>query len=785
MKLNVRWLKEYVNTQLDPETLGQRFLMTSSELEGLENWDERLAHVVVGEVLTCVDHPNSNKLHLTTVRVAPRSILHIVCGAPNVRVGLKVLVALPGAVIRPIGTTEKHTITKSVIRGEDSEGMLCAADELGLNLPSEGILILPETAVVGQSAAQALELDTSVLDLEITPNRPDLLSYFGLAREVATFENKSLREPEIAPLEHTTHSLPSIIHAEIKHAVLCRRFSALAFDVLPDATTPWWLTARLLTAGMRPVSPIVDITNYVMLELGQPMHAYDAALLRKDGVVNLSVGDAAGISEITLLDGTTRKTEPSDILIRSDLGVEGLAGIMGSGRSEITSSTTQFILEAATFTGANIRATSRRLGLRSEASTRFEKGIDPELTVTALKRATHLYQTLGIAKPASRLVDVYPNRKAERPRISTTSSRITDILGVSIPLHEAKSILQKLGFQVLSISKAGLTCTPPSWRADVTREEDIFEELIRIWGYDRVPANLPIGAVKPPQANQRFKTNLQLRRSAVARGFQDVIHLPFTNERQLQTIGYDVKKAIALDNPISSDQSHLIPTHLLPLLSTVAANQLQETSHYLEIGSVFSAPQVETLRYTALVRDSANPERLLQELKSLIETSLFEAGYLGDVTYEVSENSCQVVYQGEVLGRIYQVDDSIVRAWKIRRGRVIFLAELDLAIILKHVVEQPKITPLPTYPEIQRDLTLVVDEDCTWSAVATVIADHSSAILSDWNYQSSFRGKPLLDGKKSITVHFTYAADRTLTDAEVDDDQKTLLKLLETHHIIA
>ncbi|MBU6389793.1 phenylalanine--tRNA ligase subunit beta, partial [Patescibacteria group bacterium] len=400
MKIAYKWLQEYIKTGLSPEELGEQFRLTSSEVEEIVNWNDRFSHLVIGHVESVAQHPRSDHLFLTQTRVGPNQVKSIVCGAPNVAAGQTVVVALPGATV--IGHDgESHQIEETVIRGEQSEGMLCAADEIGLPEPEgeQGILVLSEKVPAGTPAAEALHLDDTVLDLEITPNRPDLLSYRGLARELATIEKKRLPEVPIYTYEPAHERQVNPIHISIEDSKLCSRYSAICLKNVTVQPSPQWMQSRLTLSGIRPINTVVDVTNYVMLELGQPLHAFDLDLLTTEPHPALKVRAAKAKERITLIGEKEKALAAGDIVIAGGKDQPiALAGIMGNASTGISQTTTRVLLESAVFSGPQIRRASRRLGIRTEASTRFEKGLDPEQTVTALKRAIYLLQEISTAE---------------------------------------------------------------------------------------------------------------------------------------------------------------------------------------------------------------------------------------------------------------------------------------------------------------------------------------------------------------------------------------------------
>lgn len=787
MLVSYEWLTDYVDTHTPARELGEKFLMTSSELEGVIDWQTKLSHVVVGEVLTCKPHPNATKLSLTTVKVG-RKTLRIVCGAPNVKAGIKVLVALPGATVTT-KTGDNAIITKTELRGEISEGMLCAAAELGLpEQENSGLLILNDNAKPGTPAADYLNRNTTVLDLEITPNRPDLLSYYGLAREVAAFERRSLKEVPLLPLENL-QNLPATATVTSTSSNLCTRFSVLHCRILPNAHTPTWLAERLTLSGIRPIHPVVDVANYVMLELGQPLHTYDSSLLPigKSGKYEFEAGTPKAKLAFKTLDGVTRDLEPGDTTISMQGTTIALAGIMGDAASAIHAGTKEFILESASFHGPAIRRTSRRLGVRTEASGRFEKGVDPELVVTALKRAAYLYQQLKIAEPKSKLVDYSQNKRgSEKPRIHVTSEQIQGILGVHISLGEAKLILQKLGFTLLHVTKASLDCIPPSWRSDVTREEDVLEELVRIWGYERVPSRLPSGAVKPPQKNRKFTALAAMRHKAAALGFTETIHLSFTNQRELEATALSPQIAIPLQNPLSLELSHLLPSHLISFLRTTSDYQVHPETRLFEIGSVFTTPKREEKKFSALMRTSARTESALEEMKRLVQELLSSSGIHGNVTYTpIATTGCVVSVAETRIGTIEHVGQDILERWKIRRSRNVLYLEINLAALLDLPYGFTTYKPLPIFPSIERHLTIEVGESTNWEVVATTIGKHIEARNDKkLTTRCEMHGEVYRDTKagtdtKRYTIKLTYNhPEKTLTDAIVEEDTNQLTKKL-------
>jgi phenylalanyl-tRNA synthetase beta chain len=779
MNVPYRWLQSYVPTTTPPVELGERFRMTSSECEGVSTGFTFDPLVVSGHVTELVQHPNADRLRVATVNTGEKKPRTIVCGAKNIQQGQYVIVAKPGATLHPLGEAP-FTIAEATLRGVLSQGMICAADELGLNAQSVGIIVLDHEVKPGTAATVALGLNDAVIDLEITPNRPDLLSFTGLAREVATFEKIRLSEPPIASIGEGG-SAPLKLDARIEDSKLCLRYSAVALDVDGSIESPWWLQARLILAGIKPNSAVVDVTNYVMLELGQPLHAFDMSKLasvKRRGAAHIIVRSARSGETIELLDGSTRTLEVGDTVIAdADDGAIALGGVMGGLSSMITATTTRVLLESATFAGGSVRRTSRRLGLRSEASSRFEKGIDPELTITALKRATYLLQEIAGAKIVSGIEDVYKRSQTERPRIHLSFARIQQVLGVHINAAECKTILLKLGFQLPSFTKAGFEAVPPSWRADVKMAEDVIEEIVRIWGFERLPMSLPGGQVIAPQPNDRFNAKSALRSSLAAAGAYETVSLPFVSAKRLERALIPTELALPLDNPLSKEGEFLAPSHILAFLENISGvNREIVPLSLFEIGAVFGVPRTEKEMLSLIVRGHEAHEALVRQAKGMLEAACSTLDYepATDAPAYFDASAClSVSVNGKVIGHLGFIAQSVLDAHKIRRGKALLFAELSLEALLS----KPTLFYVPEdrFPGTQRDMTLVLASDLSFSRIAELLEKDRSPLLKHWSLTGLFTGKPLAEGTKSVTIRFEYnAGDRTLTDDEVRADQERL-----------
>lgn len=791
MKVALAWLKDYVITSLSPQELGEKFQLTSSVLEGIKNWDTALKNLVTAKIESMTEHPNADRLKVLNVSIGPLGKRTIVSGAPNLKVGQITILALPGAEVTSL-KDESLVISPSTIRGVASEGMLCGPEELGISLQMDGVFDLPKNTKIGIPAGQALSLEGAVLDLEITPNRPDLLSYYGLAREVSAFERKALKPVSVASLDEKNKKPNSLLEVIIEDSHYGERYTAICLKDIVIGPSPEWMQQRLILSGMKPINNIVDITNYVMLELGQPLHAFDFDRIDGPNPKTFIIRKAKKQEKILLLDGSERVLHQEDIIIADHTNKPiDLAGIMGGGTSSITTKTKILILEAAHFYGPSIRRTTRRLGLRTEASGRFEKGLDPELTLLALQRAVYLMQEYGGAKIASSLVDEYPKNQPQLAPIKISFDRIKQFSGVHLNAGEIKIILQKLGFRILSLTKSSVEVISPSWRQDVTLPEDIIEELLRIWGYDRLPNTLPAGPIKAPQLSKIFEAKKQIRQSALRCGLHETVHLSFSSLADLQKVGLMPTNALPLLNPLSTEQSYLSPTHLINFLQTTARQNRGETEVGLfEISKVFQLDFTEQERLSVLIRSQQHPENLLRQAKACLQQILHDL-QLPNPTYvplgEAKEpwletgKSLAILVDNQVAGNVGFVPQSMVEGFKIKRARNLIFLTINLEVILKI---SPKVTLYKEpfmFPSVERDITLIVEEEVSVALIEKTLCDAMSKHVQQMEITTIYRDRPLAPNQKSITVHFVYnALNGTLSDVEVNADQTNLIKICRT-----
>jgi phenylalanyl-tRNA synthetase beta chain len=784
MNLSYAWLQEFVATKTAPDLLGENFRMTSSELEGVQSWSERLAGVVVALVTDLQPHPDATKLQIATVDCGDAQPRTIVCGAPNIAKGQTVLVALPGTTLYPT-QGEPLQMMEREIRGVTSSGMICALEELGIKSMESGIHVLKQAMQPGLPAAEALFSNDTVIDLEITPNRPDLLSHLGLAREVAAFEHKKLKIVEPPTINVPVHPVRLSVHVENHRD--CPRYSAVILDVV-NCASPWWLQARLISAGVKPISIVVDITNYCMMELGQPLHAYDLGSTEAEEGLNIEVGRAKSEESISLLDGTTRELTTDDVVIRRGTQVVGLAGIMGGSLLAVHEGTQRILLEAAAFHPGTIRRTSRRLGLRSEASTRFEKGPDPSEITRSLRRAVQLLQEHAQGVVRSKVIDVHHRAAPVPSPIALTFDRLHQVLGVRISPHDCRTILLALGFELPRFSKSGFAATPPSWRADVRLPEDLIEELIRIWGYERLPSTMPTGAVKAPTKNGELRRKSLIRHALAQAGLHETIHLSFVSKRTLERTNIRPENALPVNNPLSEELAFLSPTPFIPLLLNCASVNSGEAELALfEVAKAFTADAKEEERVALLIRTTKSGEHAIRRIKRALEftaTSLniptLHYSPAEEQSYAQAGTTYRISSGDEMIGHLFLVSQEVVAEHKIKQGRTIAGAELHMNSLLALREEHPHYQAPSPFPTSTRDLTVTLPQELPISMLDTA----SSALLATfpvhhWQITDIFTGKPLADGLRAVTVSVTYgAADRTLTDQEIDSYHQQLEQAL-------
>ncbi|TYP49818.1 phenylalanine--tRNA ligase subunit beta [Thermosediminibacter litoriperuensis] len=779
MKVSLKWMMEYVDYRGSVEELAKRLTMSGSSAESIEYPGRDIKNVVVGEIIKIEKHPDSDKLLVTIVNVGDRA-LQIITGAHNIKEGDRVAVALPGAIIE--GGIE---IKVQNIKGLESQGMLCSAKELGLDdhgLPEDmksGLLILPEDAPVGNDIKDYIGLEDAVIDFELTPNRPDCLSIVGMAREAAATFNIPLTPVSINLKEESGERIPDKVNVTVEARDLCKRYIARIIKDVKIKPSPLWMQRRLQVCGIRPINNIVDITNYVMLELGQPLHAFDYDKLTGGSII---VRRGNNGEKITTLDGQVREISEDTLVIADKKGPVALAGIMGGAETEVSAETRTVLLESANFWGPNIRRTSRRLGIRTEASLRFEKGIDPNLASMAAERACELIERLGAGRVLKGCVDVYPEPVLPG-KLPLRVDRLNALLGTEISKEQMVDILRRLEIEAIEESDQTFVIIP-TFRADITQEADLAEEIARIYGYDNLPSTLPGSIATCGKLNRNQKLVDEIKQTLTGCGFSEIYTYSFISPSAFDALGapedHEIRRIVKIINPLGEEQSVMRTTLLPGILEVIRfnLNQKRESIRIFELGTIYIPRQiplkelpVEKRRLGLAVCD----ENLdFYYLKGAIETLLLKLKIRGAVFYPGEHFSlhpgrtAKISVDGEIAGFIGEVHPDVMENYGIEDKRA-YVAELDLDLLLDKASTEVKFQPLPRFPAADRDVAIVVEEDVTAGSIMETIKEAGGELLENVELFDVYRGNQIPEGYKSLAFSLTYRAkDRTLTDEEIN-----------------
>ncbi|MCG0278668.1 MAG: phenylalanine--tRNA ligase subunit beta [Thermanaeromonas sp.] len=787
MRVPYSWLKEYVEIELPPEELAQKLTMAGLPVENIINLSPGFSGVVAGIITAIEDHPHADHLKICQVDVGEKC-LQVVSGAPNMRVGQRVAVALEGA--RLPGGRE---IRRAIFRGVESLGMLCSAQELGLDASlvspedREGILTLPPDASPGQDVARVLGLDEVVLELEVTTNRADCLSILGVAREVSALTGVRVKEPRIE-FSEVDPPAGDLVSVNIDAPQMCGRYVARIVRNVSIGPSPSWMQARLRACGMRPINNIVDITNYVMLELGQPLHAFDYDLLKGKKII---VRRARKGEKIITLDGQERVLEDNLLVIADEERAVAIAGVMGGLETEVTGQTANILIESAHFDGVSIRRASRRLGLRSEASLRFERGVDIEGAPRAADRAAELMQKLAGGSIARGQVDCYATRK-KPVTIRFRPEKVNYFLGTELSQEEIKEILQRLQLKIKTEGPDTWQVEVPSHRGDLTQEIDLVEEVARLHGYDHIPVSIPAGVVAGEKKSRRQEWEEAAREAAISCGLTQVITYSFISPKIWDLLQlppeHKWRKTVVLQNPLREEQSVLRTTLLPGLLEVAARNASRQVMPVaiFEIGRVFlpqgdGLPQ-EPLRLAGLVMGSRNKgwnwpalEMDFYYLKGVVE-GILERVRISKVQWEPTAaypflhpgRSAEILgINMEPVGFAGELHPDVLSAFELPTRAYVF--ELDWEILMNLTDGIPGYQPLPKFPAVDRDLAVVVPEEVLAESVREVIIDAAGPFLKECRLFDLYRGQQVGEGKKSLAFTLSFQReDRTLTDAEVN-----------------
>jgi len=769
--------------------------MAGLEVKGILTTGGTWDNVVIGEVTALNPHPNADRLKLATVNLGTEQVT-TVCGAPNIGLGQKVTFAHIGARLIDPRTGEAIMLKPAKIRGVTSEGMVCSEKELGISESHEGILVLPPEAPIGLPLGAYL--GDVVLDSDITPNRPDCLSIIGIAREIAALTGEPLRLPEIH-YEETEESIDSFASVDIVDPDLCPRYCASLIIGIKIAPSPSWLQQRLNSCGMRPINNVVDVTNYVMLEYGQPLHAFDYHKLKGRQIIVRRAGNG---ETITTLDGSKRTLNPDILVIADKEEAVAVAGIMGGLDSEVTDKTDTILLESANFNQATIRRGCSHLQFQSEASLRFDKGLNSGLPLLPLKRATQVLLELAGGRAAKGIIDVYPGKPKPKP-ILLTAREVKRLSGLKVNIEEILKVLKALGFECQKgDSGSQISVSVPYWRSDVKCSADLVEEVVRIIGYEKIPITR-LGSPLPQQKSrlspsaQQSNLKDKLRNILTGFGFQEILTYSLVSLEKLQKLSLKLELKIPplkVANPMTKEQEYLRTSLRTGLLATLAHNQKFEEAgiRLFEIGKVFlpqgkDLPEEKEMLCAVLSGPRAElswqaEKELLDffDAKGVVENILSQLGL--KASFENSDDEgllpgvgANIIVDDDKIGIVGEVHPKVAQAFEL--FGVACLIEIDLEKVLPRITGIKEYQPIPRFPAVTRDIALVVDEQVSYRTVENII--QSFPLVTKITLFDLYRGEQIAEGKKSFAIRIVYQSPRhTLTDEEVDQIQEQMLARL-------
>lgn len=793
MRFTLSWLKEYVEFNTSPEEIAERLTMSGLEVESVEYLGKGLEDIVVARILDMRPHPNASKLVLCDVTDGTRKY-NIVCGAKNMKAEDKVALARAGTKLPPSAKfPEGILIQPAKIRGEVSEGMLCAENEMGLGNEGEGILILSESARVGARLIDEIGLNDVIIEVGVTPNRPDCLSVLGIAREVAAVLGKRVNHPDYAVSEEG-EDIVNLASVEVIDSDGCPRYSCRVITGITIAPSPEWLKNRLEASGIRSISNVVDVTNFILIELGQPLHAFDYDLIEGKKII---VRPAKGGESIETLDGIERTLTREDLLICDAQKPVAIAGVMGAANTEISELTRNILLESAYFNPVRVRRTSRRANLRSESSYRFERGIDPNGVVRALNRASELIRELSGGKVAKGKIDVYPNPIGPK-ELNLSTRRVNSVLGAEIESERIRQILEGLEIKALNTKDGEISFRVPTFRADLTREIDLVEEVARHYGYNSIAATLPAVRMKTEGVKKEKAFEGQLKDALTSLGFLEVINYSFEDPEFLGL--FSENEPLRILNPLTKEGSVMRTNLTAGILRNVIFNLSHQVRdvRVFEIGRVFIPGEnklpLEIRKIAGAVTGKKQAELWNKEefdffdLKGILER-VFEVFSISEgVRFEEAPQirflhpgkSAKALVGGEEAGFFGELHPEFQE--RLGVSKRVYLFEIDLDKLFSSLKgAEKKFRPLPKFPSVRRDIALVVGENVAVGEVLNEIKKVESSLIEDVNVFDVFKGEPVGKGKKSIAVSMILrASDKTLTDEEANEAQAKALKRLKS-----
>ena len=782
MKVGIEWLKEYSDIDVSMKDLSEILTMTGSKVEGYETKGDDIKNVVVGKILEIEKHPDADKLVVTKVDVKDE-ILQIVTGANNIKVGDIVPIAKDGSEL-----PGNIKIKKGSLRGVESCGMMCSIGELSLTLEEypeqieNGIMILPKEYEkdLGKDIVEVLGLREDIIEFEITPNRPDCLSVEGIGRETAVSLGKKYKNPnkDIDAMQVAKTDNLEGLTVSIEAPDLCYRYMARVVKNVKIGPSPDWMKRRLNACGVRSINNIVDITNYVMLEMGQPMHAFD---INSISGKHITVRRAKEGERITTLDEQERVLTNEMLVIADEEKAVAVAGVMGGMNSEIEKDTQMVVFESAVFKGGNVRLTAKKLGLRTEASSRYEKGLSPENAQRAINRAVQLVEQLGAGEAVDTLIDVYPT-KQEIKNVEFNPERINKLLGINLSREEMTEILNKLEIKV-----EGDYCIPPYYRQDIEQDADVAEEILRIYGYDKLGSTLIEAETTLGGKTEAQKLDDRIKQMLVAKGFSEVYTYGFMNPEELAKCKIEAGNSlydstINIKNPLSVDYS-IMKTTVVPTMMKVVSSNVAKKNMDL---ALFEMAKIYQDNTGAISKEELPEERKIitlamtgresdfYYLKGIVENILEEANVLRyELVADENESSyhpgrtAKINIGKDTIAILGQIHPSVQENYAIAQN--VYMAEIDFEKIVKYAKKEKKYTPIPKYPAVERDIAVTVTEDVEVAQIEKILKSKSKKLLESWKVFDIYRSEKLGKNKKSIAIALIFRdKSKTLTDEEIN-----------------
>lgn len=790
MNLPMRWLSDYVNIKADTQDFIDKITLSGSKVESVNYLAKEVSNVVTGKVVEIEQHPDADKLVVTKIDVGGEENLQIVTGATNLYVGAIVPVALVGATVYHDGEIVK--IKKGKLRGVESFGMMCSVEEMGFTrndypeAPEYGIYIFQEEVALGEDVKKLLEMEDEVVEFEITSNRPDCFSVLGLAREAAATYRVPFKYPEIKVEEKGEGKTEDLVQVEIKNSELCPRYIARAVKNVKIGPSPLWLRHRLTAAGIRPINNIVDITNYVMLEMGQPMHAFDIDCIEKGKIV---VRNAEDGEKITTLDGVERVLDSSMLVIADENKAVAVAGVMGGENSKITENARAIIFESANFNGPNVRITAKKLGLRTDASSKYEKGLDPNAAFDAVNRAVQLVEMLGCGEVCKGMVDSYPNKR-ESWSVEYSSEGINNLLGTKLSDEEMIEL-----FDLIEVKADGKKAIIPTFRPDLLTEADLSEEIARFYGYDNIETTLAAGTPTVGKKSYSQIVEDKIMDTMISLGLSEAKCFSFESPKVFDKLNISsdskYRNAITISNPLGEDFSVMRTITLNGMLNSISTNynRRNESAYLFEMGKVYipkNLPLTELPKEENVLTIGMYGDIDFYGIKGVTE-ELFEVLGMKDVVEYSPKNDipfmhpgrlAEISVKGDSLGYVGELHPTIAERYNIDTKAYIAVISIDK--LCGYANFERKYKALPKFPAMTRDIAVIVKDEVIVKDIEDIIKEKGGKLLETIQLFDVFKGKQIPEGYKSVAYNISFrASDRTLTDEEVNAPMKKILKELE------